>query len=131
MITALRRYTAKHVDTISGYAQRTHILTQHARFVNEKKSDGMYIQIATGLAILGALYVASNRALAANTLWSISNPILILHNILSNQFEQAIMFIVFSVVAFYGIYHLIRIDGVAFYNIDEWKLFSKRGKREA
>lgn len=33
----------------------------------------MYIEITTGIAILGALYVASNRALAANILWSFSN----------------------------------------------------------
>lgn len=88
----------------------------------------MYIEITTGMAILGALYVASNRALAANIIWSISNPALIAHNILIGQFEQAIMFTVFSMVSLYGIFHLACIEGAVWHDIDEWKLFSKRGK---
>lgn len=44
----------------------------------------MLIQITTGLAILGALYVASGRALAA----------LVFHNLYNGQIEQAIMFMV-------------------------------------
>lgn len=106
------------------------MLTQHARFVNEKESADMYIQIATGLSILGALYVASNRALAANILWSFSNPTLILHNILSGQPEQAAMFVVFSLISLYGIYHLIYIEQVVWHEPDEWNLFSKRRKGE-
>ncbi len=85
-----------------------------------------YIQIATGLAILGTLYAASNRVLAANILWSISNPMLILHNILNDQPEQAAMFVVFSVIALYGIYHMIYIEQAVWHDADEWALFRKR-----
>jgi len=100
--------------------------TQHARRVSKKESADMYIQTATGLAILGALYVASNRALAANILWSLSNPMLILHNILNGQPEQAAMFVVFSVVSLYGIYHMIHIEHAIWYDLDEWRLFKRR-----
>lgn len=88
----------------------------------------MYIEITTGMAVLGALYVASNRALAANIIWSVSNPALIAHNILIGQFEQAIMFTAFSMVSIYGILHLTRVEGAVWHDIDEWKLFSKRGR---
>ncbi len=86
----------------------------------------MLIQITTGLAILGALYVASGRALAANILWSISNPVLIFHNLYSGQIEQATMFAVFSLVSLYGIYYMLHVQQVVWYDIAQWRMFSKK-----
>ena len=94
----------------------------------------MLIQITTGLAILGALYVASGRALAANILWSVSNPALIFHNLYNGQNEQAAMFMVFSIVSLYGIYYMVYVQRVVWYDADQWKLFSKKqgcGKEDA
>ncbi len=90
----------------------------------------MLIQITTGLAILGALYVASGRALAANILWSISNPALVLHNLYSGQNEQAAMFMVFSVVSLYGIHYMVHVQRVVWYDAGQWKLFKKQGVTE-
>ncbi len=86
----------------------------------------MLIQITTGLAILGAIYVASGRALAANILWSISNPALMVHNLYNGQNEQAAMFAVFSLVSLYGIYYMVRVQHVVWYDAGQWRMFSKK-----
>lgn len=86
----------------------------------------MLIQITTGLAILGALYVARGRALAANILWSISNPALLFHNLYSGQTEQSAMFTAFSLVSLYGIYYMVHVQRVVWYDVGQWRLFSKK-----
>ncbi len=89
----------------------------------------MLIQITTGLAILGALYVASGRALAANILWSISNPALMVHNLYNGQVEQAIMFMAFSFVSLYGIYYMVYVQRVVWYDVSQWRMFSKKQRQ--
>lgn len=90
----------------------------------------MYIQIVTGMAIFGALYVASNRSLAANILWGIANPMLVFFNAVNGQIEQAIMFSVFTIIALYGVYNLIYVQGLTWYDTDEWYLFKKREPKQ-
>lgn len=85
----------------------------------------MFIQLTTLIAILGALYVAANKALAANILWSISNPSLAIYNLLNTQPEQALMFAVFSLIAISGVYYLTRKHGRRWYATEEWNLFTK------
>ncbi len=90
----------------------------------------MYIQIVTGMAIFGVLYVASNRALAANILWGITNPMLVFFNASNGQIEQAIMFSAFTIIAYYGVHNLIYVQGLTWYNADEWCLFKKRKSKQ-
>jgi len=66
----------------------------------------MFIIITTSLAIIGALAVAKNQAIIANTIWSISNPLLVIYNYFNGEIEQAIMFVIFAIIAWYGIYNL-------------------------
>ena len=66
----------------------------------------MLIVVTTGMAIIGALAVARNKALFANAIWSISNTLLFGYNYSSGEIEQAIMFGVFTIVAWYGVYNL-------------------------
>lgn len=66
----------------------------------------MFMMVTTGMAIIGALAVAKNKALFANVVWSISNPLLVGYNYLNGEQEQAIMFGVFTLVAWYGVYNL-------------------------
>jgi len=66
----------------------------------------MFIIITTGMAIFGALAVARNKALFANVVWSISNPLLVGYNYYNGMVEQSIMFAVFALVAWYGVYNL-------------------------
>lgn len=66
----------------------------------------MFAIITSTIAIIGALCVAKNKALAANAVWSISNPALVVYNHSIGQVEQAVMFAMFSLVAWYGVYNL-------------------------
>ena len=88
----------------------------------------MLIQLTALIAIIGAIYVASNKALAANFLWSISNPALVIYNVFNAQTEQATMFLVFSIIAMSGVYHLTYNKGRKWYSIDEWNLFSTKSE---
>ncbi len=40
----------------------------------------MFAVITTSMAIIGALAVARNKALFANAVWSVSNPLLVAYN---------------------------------------------------
>lgn len=82
------------------------------------------------MAILGALYVASNRALAANILWGMTNPMLVFFNAANGQIEQAIMFSAFTIIALYGVHNLVYVQGLTWYNADEWYLFKKREPKQ-
>ena len=68
--------------------------------------------ITTGMAIIGALAVAQNKALFANTVWSISNPLLMGYNFINGEYEQIIMFAIFAIVAWYGVYNLKRGESI-------------------
>ena len=66
----------------------------------------MLIWILTALSIIGAAWVATGHPIRANIVWSISNPALVLYNLTIVQTAQAVMFGIFSLIAFYGIYNL-------------------------
>lgn len=66
----------------------------------------MFAIITTTMAIIGAIAVARNKALLANIIWSISNPLLVVYNFSTGEIEQSVMFAVFTVVAWYGVYNL-------------------------
>ncbi|MFH0904088.1 MAG: hypothetical protein V1854_02720 [Methanobacteriota archaeon] len=74
--------------------------------------------------------MASGRALAANILWSISNPALVLHNLYSGQNEQAAMFMVFSFASLYGIYYMVHVQHVVWYDAGQWRMFNKKQRQE-
>lgn len=61
------------------------------------------IQILTGASIFGAFLVSLGISTGANLVWSISNPLLVLHNLKAGQTDQARMFGVFSILAFLGV----------------------------
>lgn len=64
------------------------------------------ILIITLMSIAGAICVSQNRALTANYIWSVSNIGLIAHNIMINEYEIAFLFIVYEIIALYGIYNI-------------------------
>lgn len=64
--------------------------------------------VASYLGIVGAIMVSLNYPLIANIIWGITNPVLIYHMHKLEQYPQRNMFIVFTVVAWFGIYNLSR-----------------------
>lgn len=66
----------------------------------------MLLLICTLIAVTGAIYVACDRALTANYLWSISNLAFIIHNIMITEFEMVILFTVYEVICLFGIWNL-------------------------
>ena len=66
----------------------------------------MIMLILTTIAIIGAITVALGKPLTANSLWLISNPAMAIHNYNINEFEMAGMFVVYTVIAGFGVYNL-------------------------
>ena len=66
----------------------------------------MLILILTIIAVIGAIAVALGKPLAANILWIFSNPAMAAYNYSNCEYELAGMFVVYSVIAVYGIYNL-------------------------
>jgi hypothetical protein len=62
--------------------------------------------IFTLIAIAGAVYVARGHALAANCIWSISNLGFIYHNIMINEYEMMLLFIVYEIISVAGVFNL-------------------------
>ena len=60
------------------------------------------------MGIAGAVCVARGRALTANCIWAITNPGLILYNVLIDEYVMAFMFVVYEAVALYGVLNLSR-----------------------
>jgi len=58
------------------------------------------------MSITGAICVSYNRALTANYIWGVSNIGLITHNIIINEYEMTFLFIVYEIIALYGIYNI-------------------------
>lgn len=68
-----------------------------------EKQEGLIVTILTRISISGALLVSLGYPLYANLLWSISNPLLAYHNYKIAQNDQAELFIVFTLIAWFGI----------------------------
>ena len=62
--------------------------------------------VFTILAIIGALCVSYNKPLIANFFWVISNLSFIIYNISIDEYEMTILFIVYEIIAIFGIYNL-------------------------
>ncbi len=66
----------------------------------------MKIRCLTIASIIGALLVSFGNPFVANLIWSISNPGIAYHNYKIQQKEQAILFSVFTVIAWFGVWNL-------------------------
>lgn len=65
------------------------------------------ILIFTLMSIIGAIFVSHGKALAANTIWSISNIGFVYYNaIIITEYEMACLFGVYEIIALYGVYNL-------------------------
>jgi hypothetical protein len=76
----------------------------------------MLLLVFTIAAVIGAIYVARGRALAANCIWSISNLGFIYHNIMINEYEMILLFVVYEVISVAGVWNLTyqnHLDSVA------------------
>jgi len=64
------------------------------------------IIIWTTMGVLGCILVAKNKAYLANILWSISNIGMIVYNYNLAEYEMCFMFIIYWIIAVYGVYNL-------------------------
>lgn len=64
------------------------------------------ILIATLVSIVGAILVSRGNAIAANSIWAVSNVFIIWHNYIIGEYEMAMLFVVYECVALYGVYYL-------------------------
>lgn len=71
----------------------------------------MIIEIATILSIIGAGSVALGKSDAANSIWAVSNPLLFFYNIGINEKTQALLFLVFTGLAWMGCLRTILLGG--------------------
>lgn len=58
------------------------------------------------MAIIGAIYVSLGKPLLANIIWSISNLAIFSYNFVISEYEMAMLFGVYEIIAIYGIYNL-------------------------
>jgi hypothetical protein len=70
----------------------------------------MIIALLTTIAVFGAISVALGKPLTANYLWGCSQPGLAIYNFSIHEYEMAIMFSIYSLIAVYGIWYLRRLD---------------------
>ena len=68
--------------------------------------DISFILVATIASIIAAILVARGRALTANSIWAVSNIIIIWHNLSIGEYEMVILFGAYEIIAIYGIYYL-------------------------
>lgn len=66
----------------------------------------IFLKTVTLLSIIGAIMVSLGFPLYANIVWSISNPLMAWHNYRIAQKEQAVLFGVFTGIAWFGVIHL-------------------------
>ena len=66
----------------------------------------MYMFVLTSIAVIGAFAVAKGKAFIANVLWLISNPLMGLYNYQKGEIELAGMFIIYTLIALYGVWNL-------------------------
>lgn len=58
-------------------------------------------------AYIGALFVSLGNPLYANLIWSVSNPLMAQYNYKIQQKEQSLLFIVFTIIAWFGVFNLL------------------------
>lgn len=66
----------------------------------------MYMLVLTNIAVIGAFAVAKGKAFTANLLWLVSNPLMAVYEYQKNEIELASMFVIYSLIALYGIWNL-------------------------
>ena len=64
------------------------------------------ILIATILGVIGCLFVSRGEPLNANYVWSIGNLGMIYYNYTIVEYEMMIMFVVYEIIALYGVWNL-------------------------
>lgn len=69
----------------------------------------IFVSVATGISVAGALCVAHNKSAKANYLWSLSNIVFIINTYLIKQYSMMAMFFVYEAIALYGIYKTLVI----------------------
>jgi len=67
--------------------------------------------LATFASIVGSVFVARGKSLNANCIWVVSNAVFIWHSLCIREFEMAMLFGAYEVIAVYGIYNLTRHGG--------------------
>lgn len=66
----------------------------------------MIVLIGVLLSILGAMFVANGKPLYANISWVIGQPLLAYHNYSIGEHTQSALFLIYVIIAIYGIYNL-------------------------
>lgn len=61
------------------------------------------LKICVLCSIVGSIGVTLGNTFVANLIWSISNPIMVIHNHNCKQKEQAILFSIFTLLAWVGL----------------------------
>jgi hypothetical protein len=61
----------------------------------------VFLGVAGG--IVGALFCALNKSYTANLIWGVSNLLLILYNLQQGEQIQAGLFLVYEVIALFGV----------------------------
>ena len=64
------------------------------------------ILISSILGIIGVAYVSFDKSLKANSIWAIGNVGMIYHNYTIHEWEMMGMFIIYWLLAVYGIWNL-------------------------
>lgn len=83
-------------------------MSEEIKFMEETERWAKEIRLKAlvGLSILGAIMVSLGDPLMANILWSVSNPLIAMHNYGIRQNEQAALFVVFTIIAWLGVINL-------------------------
>jgi len=55
-------------------------------------------------SLIGAGFVAMNKANAANLIWAVSNVFMIYYNYMQNDITQVLLFLVYWIISIYGVY---------------------------
>lgn len=64
------------------------------------------ILIATLLSIAAAVSVARGKALSANCVWAVTNIVIIWHNYSIGEYEMVFLFLMYEIIAIFGVYNL-------------------------
>ena len=67
----------------------------------------IYLKIGMVGSILGCIMVAFNEAMLANIIWVILNPFMIIHNIKVKEKAQAMLWVLFVLIALGGILNYV------------------------
>ena len=61
------------------------------------------ILILTIMSIVAAIFVSRGKSLIANKMWAISNVGILYHNVCIHEYEMAMLFLAYEIIAIYGV----------------------------